>query len=102
MIAEATEKYAETLLKLTIWTRVNASKTLEELAEVIESAADEEGMIEGRRRKFSAKKMADFCRQLGTPENDVPFTTLTRNYGIRQQALYIVGKSKKWEYYSTS
>lgn len=65
---------------------VNKCETLEQLANVIESFADEEGMIQGREKKFSAKLMSFNCR------NYSPYThnTLTREFGIRQQALYIL------------
>lgn len=92
MTVEEVSKIATLTLDLAIWIRVNASQTLEELAEVIESAADEEGMIQGRREKFSAQKMANLCRSL--QEGDTLYTTLTRNYGIRQQAIYIMNKHK--------
>lgn len=65
---------------------VNKTETLEELALLIESFADEKGMIPGRERMFDAKKMAHYCRYycIGI------YNTLTREYGIRQQAMYLL------------
>lgn len=64
---------------------VNKTQTLEELAQVIESFADQYGEIAGRSRFFDAKKMANFCRNytLHAPNS------LTREYGIRQQAMML-------------
>lgn len=64
---------------------VNKCESFEELAKVIESFADENGEIQGRTRKFNAEKMSWFCRNftMGQPE------LLTREFGIRQQAMYI-------------
>lgn len=64
---------------------VNACETFEELASVIESFADEDGMIQGRTRKFSAERMAWNCRNFTIAQPNV----LTREFGIRQQAMYI-------------
>lgn len=64
---------------------VNKAETFEELAQVIESFADEDGKIKGRTRSFDAKKMADACRIY----SDLPRNILTREFGIRQQAMYI-------------
>ena len=65
---------------------VNACETLEELADVIESFADEEGFIKGRTRSFNAKTMANACRLYA----QLPKNCLTREFGIRQQAMYIL------------
>lgn len=64
---------------------VNRCETLDELAEVILSFADEDGNIQGRVRKFNAEMMANACRNY--PE--FPKNILTREFGIRQQAMYI-------------
>ena len=65
---------------------VNKAETLDELADVIESFADEDGMIQGRTRKFRASMMAHACKVYGV----IKPNTLTREFGIRQQALYIL------------
>lgn len=66
---------------------VNKCETAEQLKQVIISFADENGNIKGRRRLFKAERMASFVDYVisGTlvPE------ALTREFGIRQQALYI-------------
>ena len=64
---------------------VNKCESLEELANVIISFADITGEIQGRKRKFDAEKMAQACRVYP----DYGYNTLTREFGIRQQAMYI-------------
>lgn len=68
------------------YNKVNACQTLEELAQVIESFADVNGNIKGRERHFNAKQMAHCCRNYGLHIHN----TLTREFGIRQQAMYIL------------
>jgi hypothetical protein len=69
-----------------IYDLVNDSESLVELADVITSLADSEGMIQGRTKKFLASKMADACLHY----KNRPKNNLTREFGIRQQALYIL------------
>lgn len=66
---------------------VNSSESFLGLANTIRSFADEDGKIQGRVRKFDAEKMAKKCENF----NDVSIlpNNLTREFGIRQQALYI-------------
>jgi hypothetical protein len=66
---------------------VNQSETAEELSNVLISLADENGEIQGRRKKFKAAKMASFVE--GVVKGELPPNLLTREYGIRQQAIYI-------------
>lgn len=61
-------------------------ETAEELAAAIHKISSG-GMIKGRSREFNAEKMASFVR--GVIAGTLPANILTRNYGIRQQALYI-------------
>lgn len=71
---------------------VNECETIEELQEAILSFADERSEIKGRTRYFNAQKMADFALKYYQDEskNEVyPPNLLTRNWGIRQQAMYI-------------
>ena len=64
---------------------VNKCETLEELAECILSFANK-GLIKGRTKIFNAGMMAAACRQY-----DLTFhSTLTREFGIRQQAMMIL------------
>jgi hypothetical protein len=64
---------------------VNKCETFEELANMIESFADEDGMIQERVNKFDATEMAKLCRDYP----NYPRNVLTREFGIRQQAMYI-------------
>jgi len=69
---------------------VNQCETAQELAEVILSFADVDGMISGRRRVFDAKRMADNAIGYITGKNMfIEQNALTREFGIRQQAMYI-------------
>ena len=67
--------------------KVNKCETVEELANVVLSFADEHEMIQGRKRLFDANKMA-FAVRLVVSGDVIP-NALTREFGIRQQALYI-------------
>jgi hypothetical protein len=69
------------------WIKINECETAEDLANAILSIADEEGEIQGRKKKFKAKKLAIFVE--GVIVGVIPPNLLTREYGIRQQALYI-------------
>jgi len=72
--------------RLQIYDRVNQCETLEELSQVILELADENGEIRGRERSFDAAKMAERCLNF---RNYIP-NVLTRQFGIRQQAMYII------------
>jgi hypothetical protein len=65
---------------------VNKTKTLQELADVIRSFADEDGMVQDRTKKFDAEQMAKACENY----NLFYHNALTKEFGIRQQALMIV------------
>lgn len=74
------------MTELEKWEAVNACENHEELSEIISKFADGDGRIKGKTRGFNAKKMSEFCLDF----NNLPTPNLlTRNYGIRQQALYI-------------
>lgn len=66
---------------------VNKCETIAELQSVIITFADHNGNIQGRTRMFKAKEMAidaiDFYNNKALPD------ILTREFGIRQQAMYI-------------
>ena len=64
---------------------VNRCETLEELAAAIIVVADGENNIQGRLRTFNARLMAENCLFFDTHYSN----TLTRSFGIRQQAIYI-------------
>lgn len=72
--------------RLKIFEEVNTCETLTHLARIIESLADEDGLITGRNKKFDAKRMAYICRAY----DDYPRNSLTREFGIRQQAMHIL------------
>ena len=65
---------------------VNECETLDQLAVVIESFAGEDGLIKGRTRNFNAQVMSNICRRYTLVEHNM----LTREYGIRQQAMCII------------
>lgn len=67
---------------------VNACETPDELAKAIRDFADPEtGMIMGRRRPFDAQRMAGYVTFV--VNEGAPANLLTREFGIRQQALYL-------------
>jgi len=82
------------MTELDKYKKVNQCETLEELANVIESFANEDGLIKGRTKDFNAELMAGFCRYFKPNMHNL----LTREFGIRQQALYILFYDKKIDY----
>ena len=66
---------------------VNKCETAQELSDAILAFADDYGMIQGRIRAFNASKMADTVQYV--VNGDIYANALTREFGIRQQALYI-------------
>ncbi len=74
------------MIELEKYELVNKCETAEELSEVILKISDN-AVIKGRRKSFDADKMARRVFQV-VNENLIPHC-LTRQYGIRQQALYI-------------
>lgn len=74
------------MTELEIYKLVNQCETLEELSDVILDLADENGMLQGKTNKFNAGVMAAHCLNF----NNLPANCLTRNYGIRQQAVYCI------------
>jgi hypothetical protein len=75
------------MTELETWQEVNQCETAQHLAFIINKLADSEGMIQGRQRKFDASKMIKGLSLFLTDE--VPANVLTREYGIRQQAIYL-------------
>ena len=66
---------------------INKCETDNELAQAILLLSDKEGIIKGKNKAFNAIKMAENCHSVikrGFPPN-----LLTREFGIRQQALYL-------------
>lgn len=66
---------------------IQLAETKEELKTAILNIADEEGQIFGREKIFKAESMAE---RVELCFKGYPLKFLTRNYGIRQQALYIM------------
>lgn len=63
---------------------VNKSESLDDLANVIRSFAVN-GLIQGRTRRFDAEQMAKACESYDRLKHN----TLTREFGIRQQAMML-------------
>lgn len=66
---------------------INSCETVVELEEAIVKIADSLGNIAGREKTFNAEYMSSFVRCIVNDSCDPRY--LTRNYGIRQQALYL-------------
>lgn len=64
---------------------VNKCESLKELADIIRNFGGPSGLIKGRTKIFDAERMARACEHF----YNVPKNTLTRNWGIRQQAMMI-------------
>lgn len=75
------------MTELETWQTVNQCETQLQLACVIKNLADAEGMIQGRERKFDANKMIIGLNYFMNDE--MPANVLTREFGIRQQAIYL-------------
>ena len=75
------------MTELETWQLVNQAETTQALAFIIDMLADPEGMIQGRERKFDAAKMIIGLNYFMTDE--MPANVLTREFGIRQQAIYL-------------
>ncbi|MFT6125806.1 MAG: hypothetical protein ACJAVA_000247 [Flavobacteriaceae bacterium] len=72
--------------RLKTYDLVNSCESLLGLSNIIKSLADEDGKIQGKTRKFDAEKMALSAENY----SNVPKNTLTREFGIRQQAIYLI------------
>jgi len=74
--------------RLNAYEAVASCETYKHLAGIIRTISIE-GRIQGRNRSFVSEKMALACEDFETfMENGLP-NVLTREFGIRQQALYI-------------
>jgi len=74
--------------ELELWKKVNAAETSEQLKEAILFISDfTAGTIQGKTQEFNAQKMAEYVKPV--IKEGWNMTLLTRQYGIRQQALYI-------------
>lgn len=69
---------------------VNSCETIEELQAAILKLADENGVIQGKSRIFNAAKMAELTKRFISDKTSIiPANSITRNWGLRQQALYL-------------
>ena len=75
------------MTELETWQLVNQAETTQDLAFIINKLADPEGMIQGRERKFEAAKMIIGLNYF--MKDEMPANVLTREFGIRQQAIYL-------------
>ena len=64
---------------------VNQTKSLNELARVILAFTNVDGMIQGKTRKFDAQQCAQNCLNYNLSIHN----SLTREFGIRQQAMML-------------
>ena len=85
---QALEQLEHVKAELDKYQLVNRCQTIEALENAIMAIGSENnGMIHGRTRLFSAKNMSSYVREVVSLA--LPANLLTRNYGIRQQALYL-------------
>lgn len=75
------------MTELQKWQAVNQCESVQGLGFLIQSFADKDGMIQGRERKFDALTMAINLDHYISSQ--APANVLTREYGIRQQAIYL-------------
>jgi hypothetical protein len=80
------------MTELEKWQSVNRCETQAQLADLITKFSDSEGMIQGRVKKFDASKMIIGLSYFMVDE--MPANVLTREYGIRQQAIYLKAFNK--------
>ena len=81
------------MTELQKWQAVNQCETQAQLADLITKFTDKDGMIQGRERKFDASEMIiglSFFMQ-----DEAPSNVLTREFGIRQQAIYLKNSRKR-------
>jgi len=71
-----------------IYEVVNSAETFDQLSQAILKSSDSDGNIRGRTNSFNAYKMANNCIDIGKSEYP-NFNKLTREFGIRQQAIYL-------------
>lgn len=84
------ESIADVVSELANFKTVNIAEWPEDLSSCILGLADEEGFIQGRARKFDAKRMAVKAMEyIKDTTGTVPPRVITREYNLRQQAMYI-------------
>lgn len=76
--------------ELEIYKAVTRADTLEDLQNVIIALTDSEGLIQGRTRKFNASQMShNMAKFINDESCTILPNVITREYGLRQQAMYI-------------
>lgn len=75
------------MTELEKWEKVHECETIAELEHMILNLQDEDGKIQGKSKKFDAGVMSDNVKLVVL--GNYPANILTRNYGIRAQALYL-------------
>lgn len=69
--------------------KVNSCETIQALIQCIKDFSNN-GIIQGRREEFDSEKMArQALNYFNDEENIIPPNVLTRQFGIRQQAMYL-------------
>ena len=81
--------------KCLIYDSVNKCETLDELANVILQIGGKNDTILGRTRSFKASNMAAYCKQYHLLFHSNQANLLTREFGLRQQAIYILYYTNK-------
>lgn len=76
-------RHSERTKQLILFDKVSRTENLEELACLIEELGGENKAIQGLTEVFKSDKMAENCRNFSPYRH----STLTRQFGIRQQAL---------------
>lgn len=66
---------------------VNKSESAEDLKKAVEFIAGKKRKLKGRRRTYDSRVVQEYIDKV--IEGKEPPNTLTRKYGIRQQAMYI-------------
>lgn len=77
--------------ELEIYEMINGCETINRLMEVIKAISEDcGGYIKGRKRLFDGHHMALMAEMFYNDDSDTfPASTLTRSWGIRQQAIYL-------------
>jgi hypothetical protein len=73
--------------KLEKFQKINQCETAAELEMAILDIS-ENGIIGGRRKEFEARKLSTYVQ--GVINGMLPVNCLTREFGIRQQAIYLM------------
>lgn len=67
--------------------KVNKCETYEEFYEALKALSDENGEIQGRRQKFNVERMIQNAKYYFA-DASYP-NVITREFGLRQQAMYL-------------